>query len=115
MRAVKVDSYFVAGRGYSLEQKLFSELGVQLELRTLSNEKEIAEGAKDADIVIVEHATTPFTRSVGRALPRCRLIVKCAIGVDNIDLEAASEAGVLVCNAPTIALRKYRITPWPLS
>jgi D-3-phosphoglycerate dehydrogenase / 2-oxoglutarate reductase len=99
MRAVNVDSYFAARRGYDLEQKIFSELGVQLELRALSSEKEIVEGARDADIVIVEHATTPFTRSVVRALPRCRLIAKSAIGVDNIDLKAASEAGILVCNA----------------
>ena len=35
-----------------------------------------------------------------RALPELRMIATCSIGTDNIDLEAASERGVVVCNQP---------------
>jgi D-3-phosphoglycerate dehydrogenase len=41
------------------------------------------------------------TEGVLRTLSRCQLIVKYAIGVDNIDLEAATARGIIVANAPT--------------
>ena len=42
----------------------------------------------------------PFTREAIFALPDLRLICVAATGTDCVDLQAAKEAGVIVCNAP---------------
>ena len=36
------------------------------------------------------------------ALPRLRVVANMAVGYDNIDIDAASEHGVLVCNTPGV-------------
>ena len=46
----------------------------------------------------------PITRKVIHSLDRCRVIVRYAIGVDNIDLEAAAERGIYVCNVPDYSI-----------
>src|SRR5262245_23499524 len=33
-------------------------------------------------------------------MPRCRAVVRCGVGVDNLDLEAAGRLGVVACNVP---------------
>jgi D-3-phosphoglycerate dehydrogenase / 2-oxoglutarate reductase len=52
------------------------------------------------DAIIVRSATR-VTRQVIEASPRLKVIGRAGVGVDNIDLVAATERGVLVVNAPT--------------
>lgn len=54
----------------------------------------------EADIILTAW-TMRFTPGVLRELPRCRLIARYGVGVDNIDLDAATAAGIMVANAPT--------------
>lgn len=53
----------------------------------------------DADALIVRSATE-VDRAMIEAAPKLRVIGRAGIGVDNIDLEAATARGVLVVNAP---------------
>lgn len=53
----------------------------------------------DADALIVR-SETQVTADVIAAAPRLRVIARAGVGVDNIDLEAATRAGILVLNAP---------------
>ena len=46
---------------------------------------------------------TPITRRVMEASQRLRIVAKYTVGVDDVDVEAASELGILVCHAPTEA------------
>jgi D-3-phosphoglycerate dehydrogenase len=46
---------------------------------------------------------TPLTRRLMEASQRLRLIAKYTVGVDDVDVEAATELGILVCHAPTEA------------
>lgn len=55
---------------------------------------------READIILTAW-TMRFTPEVLQTLPRCRLIARYGVGVDNIDLPAATELGILVANAPT--------------
>ena len=52
------------------------------------------------DAVVIRSATK-LTADVIASSPSLKLIGRAGVGVDNIDLEAASEAGILVCNTPT--------------
>lgn len=54
----------------------------------------------DADAVVVRSATTMDAEAIAAA-PRLRVIARAGIGLDNVDVAAATTAGVLVVNAPT--------------
>ncbi len=52
-----------------------------------------------ADALVVR-SETQVTEDVLAAAPRLRVVARAGVGVDNVDLEAATRAGVLVLNAP---------------
>lgn len=54
---------------------------------------------RDAEIILTVGIDVPA--EVIRALERCQLIMRYGIGVDTIDMAAATECGILVANAPT--------------
>lgn len=60
--------------------------------------EELLELLDGAGVYVVGNAKVP--RRVIEQAPRLRLIAKYGVGVDNIDLAAATERGVLVTNAP---------------
>ncbi len=55
----------------------------------------------DADVVVVNKC--PISRETIEACPNLKLICVTATGYNTIDLEAAKEHGILVCNVPTYA------------
>jgi phosphoglycerate dehydrogenase-like enzyme len=59
---------------------------------------ELSRLLRDAVGAIV--STDPFDRSVFEASPGLRVIARVGVGTDSIDLEAATEAGVVVTTAP---------------
>src|SRR5260221_8111694 len=46
---------------------------------------------------------TPISRRVMEASQRLRVVAKYTVGVDDVDTEAATELGIMVCHAPTEA------------
>ena len=60
------------------------------------------------DALIVRSATK-VTREVIEAGKNLRIIGRAGVGVDNVDVEAATERGVIVCNAPTSNLSLIHI------
>ncbi len=58
--------------------------------------------AADADALVM--SWLPVTRQLIEELKRCRVIARFGIGVDMIDLDAATEHGILVCNTATYCL-----------
>ena len=65
----------------------------------LSNPKEYAQHLADADALLVRSAVQ-VTKAVLEKAPKLRVIGRAGVGVDNVDLNAATEAGVLVMNTP---------------
>jgi D-3-phosphoglycerate dehydrogenase len=58
------------------------------------------ERAANADILINSRGIVTWPGEVLRKLPRLRMITTCSIGTDMVDLAAAGELGVTVCNQP---------------
>ena len=54
----------------------------------------------DADAVIIRSATTIDAEALEHA-PKLRVVARAGVGLDNVDVEAATRAGVMVVNAPT--------------
>lgn len=61
-------------------------------------EEEVLELTKTADAILAQWA--PVSRKVIEGLENCKIIVRYGIGVDNVDLKAAKEMGIPVCNVP---------------
>ncbi|HEV7433318.1 MAG TPA: C-terminal binding protein, partial [Pseudorhizobium sp.] len=53
----------------------------------------------NCDAMVVWHEM-PVTAAVIAQLDRCKIIVRAGVGFDHIDLDAASQAGIPVCNTP---------------
>jgi len=66
---------------------------------TVSNPKEYLHQLPEADALIVRSAVK-VTREVMEKAARLRVIGRAGVGVDNVDLAAATAAGVLVMNTP---------------
>ncbi len=54
----------------------------------------------EAEAVIIRSATKMDAEAIGHA-PRLRVIARAGVGLDNVDVAAATKAGVMVVNAPT--------------
>lgn len=81
-----------------LERAILGPLGAKVESRQCKTPAELIEAVPAADYVITQFA--PVNVSVIAAMSRTRLIVRYGIGVDNVDLAAARERGIPVCNVP---------------
>ncbi|MGA2770690.1 MAG: hydroxyacid dehydrogenase, partial [Bryobacteraceae bacterium] len=65
----------------------------------VSNPKEYAQHLPQADALLVRSAVQ-VNAAVLEQAPKLRVIGRAGVGVDNVDLDAATEAGVLVMNTP---------------
>jgi D-3-phosphoglycerate dehydrogenase / 2-oxoglutarate reductase len=78
------------------ERRELAALDAEVILGNCRTEDETIALCSDADGIICQYA--PFTRRVIEALPRARVIARYGVGVDTIDVAAATERGVWVCN-----------------
>jgi D-3-phosphoglycerate dehydrogenase len=74
--------------------------GADVTVLAAADRDRLAERVADADALVVRSATR-VTRELLAAAPRLRVVGRAGIGVDNVDVPAATERGVLVVNAPT--------------
>jgi len=85
-----------------IEKEILSEIDSELLLAHCNTENEVIKVAQDADGIINQYA--PITRRVIDSLKKCKVIVRYGVGVDNIDIEAATEYGIIVANVPDFCI-----------
>jgi D-3-phosphoglycerate dehydrogenase / 2-oxoglutarate reductase len=81
-----------------IEKKILSGINPKLILETCKTEEDVIAAASDADGIINQYA--PLTRKVIESLKRCKVITRYGVGVDNIDIKAATEHHIMVANVP---------------
>ncbi|HVC83802.1 MAG TPA: C-terminal binding protein [Solirubrobacteraceae bacterium] len=86
----------------SVEQATLAPLGVELDLSPSADEDTLVEQVAGADAVLVTYARV--SARVIAAAERCQVIARYGIGYDNVDVAAASEAGIFVTNVPDYCL-----------
>jgi D-3-phosphoglycerate dehydrogenase / 2-oxoglutarate reductase len=80
--------------------QIFNEMGAEFVKKQCRNEDEFIDFARDADALITVASLLPVTRRVLESLECCRLIANTQVGFDCVDVEAATEHGILVANVP---------------
>jgi D-3-phosphoglycerate dehydrogenase / 2-oxoglutarate reductase len=80
------------------EKTEFGQIGAELVLAQVQEEKDVVGACKDADGLLNQYAL--LTRKVLESLPKCRVISRYGVGVDSVDLEAATDLGIIVANVP---------------
>jgi len=84
-----------------LPQEALDELeamGMNITFNAKATGSDLGEGLKDAQVLIVR--STIVNRSTIENSPNLSLIVRAGAGVNNIDIEAASDMGIYVANCP---------------
>ncbi len=79
--------------------EVFAARGIEADVRTGLDREALIEAIPDYDGLVVRSATR-VTAKVIDAADRLRVIGRAGIGVDNIDLPAATAKGVIVMNTP---------------
>lgn len=87
-----------------VEKKTLEGLAAIVPMKTKKPEEFIGEAA-DCDALLNTYAG-PITGEVMARMPKCRIIARYGIGVDTIDLEAATRAGIIVTNNPTYCIEE---------
>ena len=77
---------------------VLSKIGAQLSLAEEAKPEAILRVARDADALMATYAK--ITAEMIRQMTRCRIISRFGIGVDNVDIPAATERGIVVTKVP---------------
>jgi D-3-phosphoglycerate dehydrogenase len=87
-----------------VEKKTLEGLAELIALRTKTPE-EFLPHVGDCDALLNTYAG-PITAEVMARMPNCKIIARYGIGVDTIDLDAATKAGIIVTNNPSYCIEE---------
>lgn len=87
-----------------VERNILDGLAQLVALQTRNPDGFLAQAA-DCDALLNTYAG-PITAEVIAMMPRCKIIARYGIGVDTIDLAAATAAGVIVTNNPSYCVEE---------
>lgn len=95
-----------------IEQREFRDLA-DVGLMLVDSSEELKGRLTDVDLIISWHQIG-LPASLITELSRCRGIVRAAVGFDNIDLAAAAERSIPVCNIPDYGTEEVADHTWAL-
>jgi D-3-phosphoglycerate dehydrogenase len=81
-----------------LARAVVSRAGAELRLASQPTPEGIVAAAKEADALLVTYAK--ITADMIGEMKRCKIISRFGIGVDNVDIDAATRAGIVVTKVP---------------
>lgn len=74
--------------------------GIHVDVRTNLTPDQLLEAIPDYDALLIR-SSTEVTAAVIQAGKKLRVVARAGVGVDNIDVDTATQAGIIVVNAPT--------------
>ncbi len=85
-----------------IERRTLAEIDAELIVATAQDADSLARLAADADAIMTNWAKVPA--SVIQAAPKCRIVARLGIGLDNIDVATATARRIVVTNVPDYCL-----------
>jgi len=92
------DSFTVPGASYELEMEALQGLDAEIVEVPAGSEDAFVAAARDADALYAKGM--PITKRIIDGLERCRIIALGTVGVDSVDVTAATARGIPVTNVP---------------
>jgi D-3-phosphoglycerate dehydrogenase len=90
-------SFTVAGGGYDYEREALDAIGAEI-VEAPTSEAEFIAAARNADAIYAKGM--PITKTIIDALENCKVISLGSVGVDSVDVKAATARGIPVTNIP---------------
>ena len=81
-----------------VERDILARMGVEIVPTACKTEEETIAACRDAHAILT--ASAPFTRRVIAELKEALVLCRYGIGVDTVDVPAATEHGIIVANVP---------------
>jgi len=81
-----------------IEKNILAEVGCEVVPLEFSNDQELIDAIRDTDALIPRYVN--ISRHHIEAMTRCQIIARSGIGVDIVDVDAATEHGIWVTNVP---------------
>src|SRR6266436_2960098 len=91
-------SFSVAGGGYGYELEALSAIDAEIYEIPAGSEDEFVAAAKDADALYAKGR--PITKRMIDGLQRCKIVALGSVGVDSVNVDAATQKGIPVTNCP---------------
>ena len=95
---VILDSHELAGSNFNIEKEILEQNGIECIIAECKSIEEILEVAIDADGIGLVYVD--MNKELIDKLENCKVIVRYGIGYDSVDVNAATEKGIVVCNLP---------------
>ena len=102
----------IADKRRKQAEKIFNDNGISVKTKKGLNESDLINELKDCDALIVRSATKA-TKKIIENSKKLKVIGRAGIGVDNIDLQSATNNGKVVMNTPfgnSITTAEHAIT-----
>lgn len=80
------------------ERRILEDAGFRVDVAQCRTPEQVIEAAQGATALVVQYA--PITAEVFSALDGLRIVSRYGVGVDSVDVDAATEQGVWVANVP---------------
>jgi D-3-phosphoglycerate dehydrogenase len=93
-------TYDLAEGAYAIEREALDPIGAEIVEVPAKTEEEFIAAAKDADAIIARNRR--ITAAVIKGLAKCKVIGLASVGADTVDVDAATEAGIVVTNVPDV-------------
>jgi hypothetical protein len=90
-------SFTTAGGGYALEREALDPIGAEI-TEAPANEADFIAAAKGADAIYAKGMR--ISKAIIDALENCKVITLGSVGVDSVDVKAATARGIPVTNIP---------------
>ena len=93
-------TYDLADPSYSIEREALDPIGAEIIEVPAKTEEEFIAAARDADALIARNRR--ISAAIIKGLRNCKVIGLGSVGADTVDVDAATEAGIVVTNVPDV-------------
>ncbi len=82
------------------EGDILSSIGAAFHVGQYRTTEDVLRVTEDADVVMIQSVRPLLNGEVIRKMKQCRCIIRLGIGYDSVDVKAATNCNIIVCNIP---------------
>ena len=89
---------------FHIEKEILAEINAEVIIGHCKTEEDVIRLGSEMDGLLVSYV--PIGKKVIENLHKCKVIVKYAVGVNDVDLEAATKKGIYIANVPNYCVEE---------